>query len=728
MVVTLADNLRRRPRLVTSALIVAVTAITFRGHLLGRDTFPWDFIGKESTSPAFVAALFEARTWSEWVPFQGTGEPLSIDPLGGLYFPIWWALGIVGIELTLKVVTVVQVAHIAAGGLGLTALSRSAGLRWRWAAIAGVAFVFFGAFHGGASNAVIVRGMAYLPWLLWSISIAAPDFRPRRLLALPLLAWLIAAGAYPGITVAAAGIAAVYLIASALAARHRVPQLVGPILLTGLAAAALVGAVSLPYLWASAEDLMYRPFPPTAALLALVSFEPRELLGLYLNPFAWHRVPTVMSWSVGIPVLVGLALVGSKALRANWPLATTGGVAFLVMAAAHFRTSGQVMADLDLLFPSRALFSDYKGALAVTMIVLAALGWQAVADGITSWWRSLIVTVAVVVGVAIANGIDTSRAVFDIEPTRRSWLVLVVAVASAGLAFALSRRSGGLVVAVGLLALVLVDGARMIDDLRISPELHPANFTLDAAERRGRDSSIQRLDSTLRNGPVVRPPRAPTVLARDDIPHGLPGDAYGFTGLGYEVGNLGGTIGANRWEVWGDPVQYEIALLPWSVAVMPCDGCDVAEARSVAEGAAPLQVANFGASEWITTTRYGLDSIDYAIDSPADVVVIENEMAWPGWGSDSDALQIIETDLPWRVSMIQAGTHQVTTSFREPTRSAQAGLAAIAMAAWGAATYLTLRRRSPPDGIDDTTEPPPDGIDDTTEPAPDGIEAPAANV
>ena len=197
MTMLIAD-LRRRPRMVTSSVIVAVTAVTFTPHFRGHATFPWDFTGKESTSPAFVAALFEARTWSEWAPYQGSGMPLSVDGLRGLYFPVWWIFGFLGVGMTLKVVTIVQVAHVALGAIGVSALSRSSGLLWRWATLAGVAYVFFGGFHGGASHAVIVRGLANLPWLLWSVSLAAPDFRRGRLLAVPLLAWLIASGAYPG--------------------------------------------------------------------------------------------------------------------------------------------------------------------------------------------------------------------------------------------------------------------------------------------------------------------------------------------------------------------------------------------------------------------------------------------------------------------------------------------------------------------------------------------------
>src|SRR5205807_1101886 len=152
---------------------------------------------------------------------------------------------------------------------------RARRLEWPWAAVAALAFLFFGGFYGQAEHADIFRGFAYLPWLLWALTPPAGGRRWTRLIVIPLMAWLIVSGAYPGQAVSFAVIGAVYLVVALRGAgvwpRYRVA-----LLLALAASAAICLADMLPYLLAQGHDLI-RLGQPTAPIRAQRAIGPVDL-------------------------------------------------------------------------------------------------------------------------------------------------------------------------------------------------------------------------------------------------------------------------------------------------------------------------------------------------------------------------------------------------------------------------------------------------------------------
>jgi hypothetical protein len=680
------------------SLLVAVAGpivVLSRHHLLGHTTFPWDFIGKESTSPAFVAALFEARMWSDWVPFQDGGSSLAADPLGGLYFPLWWVLGLAGVAVTLKVATVVQVAAVLAAGFGATALARSHSLPWRWSAYCGLAYGLFGAFYGGASHATIVRGLALLPWMLWALSVTDPRYRPRRTLVLPLLAWLLVAGAYPGHYASFAVTGGLYLVVGLVmmdpSSRRR---LLGPLVACCVAGAAIVAVVLLPYAVATSAGDLFRPFPPEEFHFRLGSLDLIGVMGLYLNNFAWGTA-TIHAWSIGLPVLVGLAglrLVDivERRLRPLWIL---GAASLLLITVGNIRPVAQAMAALSWLFPSRMHFADYKGQVAIVLILVSAIGWRRL---LTTRDRVLVPT-AVMTGFLVVAGIVVARqehsaALFDVRATSHIGLLVVVGVGCvAVVALRRNARLGILVAVMLVVGLLGLDGYRRVRDLTIDENTDPFAFELATAERVERDAAAQRLVEQLEHPPAARPARTPTVQDRETRPHGFPQDAYGFLGLGYRAGNFGGTITSARWEIWGDPLLYETLLAPWGAVALPCNGCDEEAARRLVESAAPFAVPRFDAAGPVRMTRYAVDDIAYDVATDTDLVIVENEIAAEGWSSGDERFHDIETSLPFRVSMVEAGSYDVALRYRDPARGLQVLAGAVAVIGWIAGAALVVR-------------------------------------
>ena len=270
------------------ALLAVLSTWVFRRQLFDGWSFPGDFLGSYSTTPAFVAATIGRGHPLAWSPFVASGFPIDLDLQAGVYYPLWWIFGALHVPLTLGFLTGVQIAHVPFGAAGVMFLARARRLSWMWATVAAVAYLFFGGFYGQAEHADIFRGFAYLPWMLWVLTPPQRDDRWTRLGLLPALAWLIATGAYPA-QIISFGIAGLVYVIVALRVdapgvwkHHRLA-----LGLAVLASAAVCIAVLAPYLRAEHAGELFRTDKPTAAYRAMFSISPLDFFGLYLNNFAW---------------------------------------------------------------------------------------------------------------------------------------------------------------------------------------------------------------------------------------------------------------------------------------------------------------------------------------------------------------------------------------------------------------------------------------------------------
>ena len=487
------------PALAMAALTVLVLVVFVRQVFEGW-SFPWDFGGAYSASPAFVGASIGHGHFLTWSPYVASGFPVGIDVQSGLYYPVWWLLGLLRVPLTLGVVTDVQVAHVLFGALGVLALARVRRLAWPWAMVAALAYLFFGGFYGEAEHADIFRGFAYLPWLLWALT-PPPEGRPwTRLAAVPAVAWLIVAGAYPAQLVSFGLTGVVYLVvALAVEAPGGRRRHLGALGLTAIACAAVCGAVLIPYLHAQGSGELIRVLQPTAPVRAGESFSLIDALGLYLNNFAWSYDGTATAWAVGIPVLVGLACTRVDDLRRHAPLVAAGALALALATTPKIGVVGRAMTSVSLLFPSRFPAADYKAVVAVAVIVVAAQSWSSIAAGLSRpRVRASLIVAALIAGVFLAPSTDAA-------PTR--WLPVAIAVALACLALVVIRPHRW--VLVGLLILLIgVDGAREIDSYRHLSDISPwAATPTESAPYRARDVYVRRLPALLEHPPASRPAR-----------------------------------------------------------------------------------------------------------------------------------------------------------------------------------------------------------------------------
>lgn len=696
---TLNPRLGRRPRswagrplaelaerpwlggILAGAILSVLLAIVFRHQLFGGWSFPWDFDGAYSASPAFVGASVGNGHFLSWSPYVASGFPVDIDPQSGIYFPVWWLLGALRIPLTIGAVTDVQVFHVLFGAIGMFALARARRIEWAWAMVAGVAYLFFGGFYGQAEHADFFRGFAYLPWLLWALTPPADDHRWTRLVALPPLTWLIVSGAYPAQPVSF-GITAVVYVAVALTIDARPwRSFLVPLALAAAASVAVGLAVLLPYLHAQGTNELVRVLQPTAAIRAGESISFQDFFGLYLNSFAWAFDGTEVAWAVAIPMLIGLVCAGVSNLRRHAPLVACGIVGLLLAMTPKIGFVGKAMASLSILFPSRFPASDYKPVVATAIIIVAAQSWADLAAR-RSWprWRAALATCAVIAGVLVAPSVYA-------PPTRAVWLVIAVAAATLAAVVARPRRS---VLVPLLVLLVVIDGSREMNDYRFLGKMSSWDTPPAAlAPVRARDATVRLLPGRLEHPPASRPARVAPTVPVATAPIGSNADANGWTGDGYHLVDYGGTIERPLWDAEHDAALEAKLLAPWHAYTFPC-------ATVQCGGRITLPSPNtWTVSNDVHTTSYGAGEIVYRVHTTRPELMVENELAIPGWQTNARQVRLVNTGLPLRGWRLAPGSYQFTATYQQPGRLTQLGAIALALLAWlGCGIALRRQRRA----------------------------------
>jgi len=662
----------RPPALILIGL-AALTTWIFHRQLFDGWTFPWDFVGTYSTTPAFVAATFGHAHPLSWSPFVASGFPVDVDPQSGIYFPGWWLLGALRIPATLGVLTDVQVAHVLLGAAGMLLLARARRLAWPWAGLCAVGYLFFGGYYGQAEHADIFRGFSYLPWLLWALTPPENvEGRWNRLIAVPLVAWLVASGAYPGQIVSFAIAGSLY-VATALrfadAGLWRAYR--KELILVAIASVGVCLVVLLPYIRAEHAGELFRENEPTVASRAGFSLAPLDAFGLYLNNFAWTAEGTITTWAIGIPILLGLALVRRATLSSQAPLVVCGLVALALAAAPKIGFVGDAMHALRPLFPSRFPASDYKAIAAVAMILVSADAWSrlaAVPD--RRPWIATTIGGCVLIGGALL--VPKTYA----QPTRELWLVVLVVLATVALALVHPKT---LVLAFSLVALLILDGTREIHDYRLNGTTSPWQARVPEPEFfSARDGFVRELPGRLERTPASRPARVPATTPPEP-------EASGWVADAYHENDYDPTIERALWRAENNPAWLALLLQPWHGYTFPCAvaGCGGSSSRLPAP-------RTWRASPHVHTTSYGPGKIVYSVDVAQPVLLVENELAVRGWHADTGRVRIVDAGLPLRTWRLSPGRYRFTATFQEPGRPLQYLAFAIALLSWlGCVALLT---------------------------------------
>jgi hypothetical protein len=270
--------------------------------------------------------------------------------------------------------------------------------------------------------------------------------------------------------------------------------------------------------------------------------------------------------------------------------------------------------------------------------------------------------------------------------TRELWLV--IAVIAACLAIVLLPLPSRLLVWL-LLGLVIVDGVREINDYRLLGRISPWRASpSDVAPYRARDGQVRKLPALLRQAPASRPAREPPVASLASSPTGSDPDATGWIADGYHLIDYGGTLERVLWQVEHEPALLSLMLAPWHGYTFPCGTVGCSD-RTVHLPAAKA----WRPSAQIQTLSYGPNHITYAVNLSQPELMVENELAIPGWSSSAPQVRPVSAGIPLRAWRLSPGRYTFTATYRERGRTLQEMVVAGALIAWLACAIALRRKR-----------------------------------
>lgn len=737
-----------------SAVVVVLLALpqllVLLGYYRGDISPQFDFLGSYSTE-AFAwwrdGGFFDPP---QWMPYTWGGYPSGT----ALQSSAWYLPVGIAAELTdysVRVAAVVQALHVVLGALGMYVLARRMRLGRVAASLGLVAWSFAPGFFANAQHVDIVRGYAWVPWVLLVLSPAWPWRRWWSVPVAALLLWQVLIGIYPGMVVAFVYVGLAWVIAHQVWLRPRPTAYLVPLAAT----VGLAGMMAcLKFLPALAVRDAVEPAGPDASVFGL------GILGTVFFPYDGENLPTDMSLrSYFLPAacVVLLALVPWRDRRTRPALVTA--LACLVVSLPlwpWFRLLGE-LPGFDL---SRFRFSDYRPVLLACLVLLAlwglsdtlrrdALARRSGEVATLSWRRwPVLVTLGAVLAFAAAVG---QVAGFTAPRWSTPWTILLAsAVVVAGLAAVGSPRwrvaaPDGRVLAAVLVALTLVSGTdwafsttRPWRAERVVAEVETWGTTSDALIAQRADPGTAAASAVL---PGERRP-ARTALTDDPVPvveYQKRWNTSYYTGLA-SVGGYSNLKGNAAFEAamraFQDPATTVDARALYTAPgfVVASDG-----------GLPPLEVMDACA----TSTACGRDlTVEAAGYRPGELryrvagsggTVLLNEAYYRGWqvqactdgGTCSDVpvrmgpAGVIEAELP-------AGDLTLTARYVTPGLTSAwllfwAGLAGSALWAVGAA-LLGRRRRRQEDAAPGAPAPgaPESGVDAPASGAGDGPRADAA--
>lgn len=160
----------------------------------------WDSVRGYLPYRFFISDYVSDGQLPLWNPFQRLGYPGYCDLQSGVWYPVLWLLMLFGqYDITSLIVEVVGCFLIA--GWGMYTLSNWMVGCKRTAAILGISYALSGFMVGSAQLMVFLIGVAWLPWILWSLLRLLEDGSLRYALWLALFLMCNITGASPAFTI-----------------------------------------------------------------------------------------------------------------------------------------------------------------------------------------------------------------------------------------------------------------------------------------------------------------------------------------------------------------------------------------------------------------------------------------------------------------------------------------------------------------------------------------------
>lgn len=434
--------------------MVALELLVFHEYFSGRSIPPWDFLSHYNT---------EAFAWwrdgsffnpTPWMPYMWGGYPATLDlQNSSWYLPV----GLMSAATTfdLHASATLSALHVGFGAVGMYVLGRRWGFARPAATLGLTGWFFVSGFYAHASHLDIMRGYAWIPWVLLC---ASPGLPWRRWWAPPLaglVLWQGLLAMYPGALVASIYVLAVWVLLLQVLLRPRLRDYVLPL------AGALVLAVAMTL-------VRYLPFALTRGLGSPAPGDQSVFswgfVGTLFYPYGGAGIPNDITMrSLFLPVVV-FALVGLVAWRAPVVRAAAASALTAVVLGLPSLPWSAAVGRLPGMNLSRFRMDDFKVFFLAAVCLLAMAGAARIIDGTPTASGRAPLRVActrwhLAAGGAllVLSALIGAHGPFALEQWLAQWSLIVAAVVIIVIACELPRQTAGLAV-LGLALLSVCSG------------------------------------------------------------------------------------------------------------------------------------------------------------------------------------------------------------------------------------------------------------------------------
>lgn len=686
-------------------LLMLQNVVVYQNHYFHDVGFPWDFPQGYYAFTAFWTTLASQGFFPAWVPFHSMGMPFDLILQTGSHYPPLWIFPLLRIEYSLHAAVVFQCLHVLFGALGMFAFLQvsipNSRYRLFYAFFGAFVFQFFGGFYSNAQHVDIIRAYAMVPWLFyffWLSESGKPKVSPRHFF-IPGIILFFMTGAYPGNIISGLVVVGLFCLLQMIffwqqgSSFKDIFRLAGFIfLMAGLGLAA--SFFHLAPAWLFKDYLVRSAEAGNFGGMAKLGIQHLPALFLVNDVISGDTSMSMTSTYITLPALILLSFLPMREIKQQW--VNAGILAFTVLMVAgsdsfFWFVLAKLFSPMRL---SRFPSSDYRIFIAIMLIYFACLGLKTILEGDVT--RKSLVARCMLIFFWFFQGIYVSYPVLRSAPVYQATVICLLTLACLAF-FVIYKEKYFWTIAFLIMASLLlttVDAIRVLPQMgltliRYSTWQEPAISTIyDLVGVPLKDNNHLLAYEILAMMPERRPERIIVPEPRNS-----------FT---YYQGFVTGKYILNTFKapnllqiavtVLDTPFYEKYMLDKWMPVFIEQPKSFVSDTNfSVPFDA--FRTATREASDanlsTVRQTHYGINEIEYNLSLSKSLIMIENEIYFPGWTATlisdqgiTQEIQAFSVNGVFRAWQLPAGNYKMTARFEMPNQKLYSGISIVALLLW----------------------------------------------
>jgi len=701
-------EIKRKPVIVSLTFIVILfiqNLVIFQNHYFHRAGFPWDFDKAYFAMPAFWTTAVSEGIFPHWMPFQSMGYPFLLNAQNALYYPLLWIFPILNIPFTLQADVIFQVLHVFLGSVGMFFFLKLMLKSPRYALIGAIAFQFFGGFYANSQHQDIIRSFALMPWLFYVLSLDTQrPYITLRNFFIPIVIFFIVTGGYPGIFISTIFVMTLFIIFQAFnIGFHNYGVKKAIKIGTSLFMLIILG-ISLsiihlgPFIFHGDELTRISEDIPLAHFHSL---QKEHVVGFFMpTDKTFPGRVALASTFVTLPILVFLTFFSGSDFKKHWPFFAVSGIAILMALGPGSLFWDGINSIIPLLGVSRFPLSDYRIFIAIPIILFGILGLKSIIERKLSR-KNLAIRTGIIFPLYFLGVFGLGYTVSNNQIIAGALIILacLISIMYYSKIIKFSRKSQLIKKNVGItiVALIIFSSIVVFDGTRVVPSImswHTGAF----------DNSYKKAEMPLeKNGKLItyeifertlteRPEREITELA------------YLFSWKGYLYGDFmmqdyGHTKLLAAETIESNPIYTEFMMAKWTPILLEKNSVNLSEiilSEDIFSNPPLLTTSNN-----VIQTHYGVNDIIYNVSLTEPMLLVENEMYFPGWKAiliypDKEVeIDALITNGVFRSWLLPPGNYEMKAYFNFPNFALFQITSVIAFVIWISTMIFYWRKKVP---------------------------------